>query len=124
MLGAETSSLIGSLVMASVWQSALERVNLPKELRRPVWLVADEFQDVVKLPLDLADMAAQARSLGLGLVLAHRYLAQLPAAVKTAVLGTVRSQIVFQLGRDDAGELAPAFAPLTAPTYIPSQHSR
>lgn len=114
ILGAETSSLIGSLVMASVWQSALERVNLPKELRRPVWLVADEFQDVVRLPLDLADMAAQARSLGLGLVLAHQYLAQLPAAVKTAVLGTVRSQIVFQLGRDDAGELAPAFAPLTA----------
>lgn len=114
ILGAETSSLIGSLVMASMWQSALERVNLPKELRRPVWLVADEFQDVVRLPLDLADMAAQARSLGLGLVLAHQYLAQLPTAVKTAVLGTVRSHIVFQLGRDDAGELAPAFAPLTA----------
>lgn len=57
---------------------------------------------------------ARARSLGLGLVLAHQYLAQLTTPVKTAVLGTVRTQIVFQLERDDAHELAPAFAPLTA----------
>jgi hypothetical protein len=114
ILGAEASSLIGALVMASVWQAAQARVNLPQAQRRPVWLVADEFQETVRLPLDLTDMAARARSLGLGLVLAHQYLAQLTASVKTAVLGTVRTQIVFQLERDDAQELAPAFAPLTA----------
>lgn len=112
ILGGEVSGLIGALVMASVWQVAQARVNLPKDQRRPVWLVADEFQETVRLPLDLADMAARARSLGL--VLAHQYLAQLPAPVKTAVLGTVRTQIAFQLGRDDATELAAAFAPLTA----------
>lgn len=114
ILGGEISGLIGALVMACVWQAAQARVNLPKQQRRPVWLIADEFQETVRLPLDLADMAARARSLGLGLVLAHQYLAQLPTAVKTAVLGTVRTQIVFQLGRDDATELAATFAPLTA----------
>jgi Type IV secretion-system coupling protein DNA-binding domain len=114
ILGAEACSLIGALVMASVWQAAQARVNLPKAQRTPFWLVADEFQETVRLPLDLADMAARARSLGLGLVLAHQYLAQLTATVKTAVLGTIRTQVVFQLERDDAGELAPAFAPLTA----------
>jgi hypothetical protein len=114
ILGAEACSLIGALVMASVWQAAQARVNMPKSERRPVWLVADEFQETVRLPLDLADMAARARSLGLGLVLAHQYLAQLPESVKTAVLGTVRTQIAFQLERNDARELAPAFAPLTA----------
>lgn len=114
ILGAEVCALIGALVMASVWQAAQSRVNLSKQQRRPVWLVADEFQEPVRLPLDLADMAARARSLGLGLVLAHQYLGQLTTTVKTAVLGTVRTQVVFQLARDDAAELAPAFAPLTA----------
>jgi Type IV secretion-system coupling protein DNA-binding domain len=114
ILGAEACSLIGALVMASVWQAAQARVNLPKTQRTPFWLVADEFQETVRLPLDLADMAARARSLGLGLVLAHQYLAQLPESVKTAVLGTIRTQIVFQVERDDAHALAPAFAPLTA----------
>lgn len=47
-------------------------------------------------------------------MLAHQYIGQLTLSVKTAVLGTVRTQIVFQLERDDAHELAPAFAPLTA----------
>ncbi|MDQ3763033.1 MAG: type IV secretion system DNA-binding domain-containing protein [Actinomycetota bacterium] len=114
ILGAEACALIGALVMASVWQAAQARVNLPKAHRTPFWLVADEFQETVRLPLDLADMAARARSLGLGLVLAHQYLAQLTTTVKTAVLGTIRTQIVFQLERDDATELAPAFTPLTA----------
>lgn len=114
LLGAETSSLIGSLVMSSVWQAALARANLPKEQRRPCWLYIDEFQDVVHLPIDLADMLAQARGLGLGLVLAHQYLAQLPADIKAAVTGTTRTHIVFQLGHTDAAELAPNFAPLTA----------
>ena len=114
VLGTEACSLLGALVMASVWQAAQARVNMPKAERTPFWLVADEFQETVRLPLDLADMAARARGLGLGLVLAHQYLAQLTGTVKTAVLGTVRTQIAFQLERDDAGELAPAFAPLTA----------
>jgi hypothetical protein len=114
LLGAETSSLIGSLVMASVWQATLRRANTPTTRRRPFWLYIDEFQDIVKLPIDLADMLAQARGLGLGLTLAHQYLAQLTPELKNAVLGTTRSQIMFQLGHHDAKELAASFAPLTA----------
>lgn len=58
-------------------------------------------------------MLSQARGLGLGVTLAHQYVAQLPEAVKAAVLGTVQSQIVFALKRIDAQTLAPDFAPLT-----------
>lgn len=114
LLGAETSGLIGSLIMASVWQATLSRANMPQDRRRPVWLYIDEFQDIVKLPIDLADMLAQARGLGLGLILAHQYLAQLSPELKTAVIGTARSQVVFQLGHADAKELAVGFTPLTA----------
>lgn len=113
-LGTETANLLGSLLVSSLWQTTLARVAVPAERRRPVFAYIDEAQDVVRLPLALADMLAQARGLGLGLTLAHQYLAQLPESVRAAVLGTVRTQIVFATELDDARVLAPRFAPLTA----------
>lgn len=112
-LGPETAQLVGSLLVASVWQLALGRVKIPPERRRPVWLYADEFQETVRLPIDLADMLAQARALGLGLILAHQHLGQLPEALKTAVLSTARTQLAFQLDYDDATTLSRSFGPLT-----------
>jgi hypothetical protein len=112
-LGIETAQLVGSLLVASVWQVTLARVRIPAELRQPAWLHADEFQETVRLPIDLADMLAQARGFGLGLILAHQHLGQLPAAVKSAVLATARTQVLFQLDYDDATVMEPRFAPLT-----------
>lgn len=114
LLGADTSGLIGALVMSSVWQATLSRANLPSHRRRPFWLYIDEFQDVVRLPLDLADMCAQARGLGLGLTLAHQFLGQLSGELKGSIIGTVRSHLVYQVGHTDAKELAASFEPLTA----------
>jgi len=114
ILGAETTALVGSLVLAAVWQATLSRANVPRERRRPAWLYADEFQEVMRLPLDLADMLTQARGLGLGLTLAHQYIGQLTPELKHAVLGTARSQAVFQVEHEDALTLAHRFAPLTA----------
>jgi Type IV secretion-system coupling protein DNA-binding domain len=113
-VGTETAQLLGALLVASLWQTTLARVAVPAAKRRPVFMYLDEFQDVLKLPLELADMLAQARGLGVGLVLAHQHLGQLPDAVKTAVLGTARTQITFQLDHDDARALERRLAPLTA----------
>jgi Type IV secretion-system coupling protein DNA-binding domain len=113
LLGAETAALIGSLVMATVWQATLARAATSKSQRHPVWMYLDEFQNIVRLPIDLADMLAQARGFGLGLTLAHQYLGQLPPEIKAAILGTTRSQLIFQVESHDATELAPRFAPLT-----------
>lgn len=111
-IGVETAQLLGALLVASLWRATLARVVTPSSRRRPVFLYLDEFQDMIKLPLDLADMLAQARGLGVGLVLAHQHLGQLPDAVKTGV-GTARTQIAFQLDHDDARSLERRFAPLT-----------
>jgi hypothetical protein len=112
-LGTETANLLGSLLVSALWQATLARVCVDAAKRRPVFAYIDEAQDIVRLPLAIADMLAQARGLGLGLTLANQYLAQLPESVKAAVLGTVRTQVTFAVEHEDAGVLARRFAPLT-----------
>lgn len=112
LIGTETAALLSSLMLSSLWQTALGRVRTPKDKRRPFWLYIDEAAEVVRLPLDLADMMGEARGLGLGLTLAMQHLSQLPADVRSAMLATVRSQVVFQIDDPaDAAVLAKSFAP-------------
>ena len=111
VVGSETAQLLGSLLVAGLWNGALRRAAIPQQARRPVWAYLDEFQDVLRMGGDVADALAQARGLGLGLVLAHQYLGQLPPALQAAVMGTVRSSITFQLDYEDARVLERRFAP-------------
>jgi hypothetical protein len=111
-LGAETAGLLGTLLLAALWQAILGRVALQPSERHPVLVYVDEAQAVLKLPVDLADMLAQARGMGVSFTLAHQHLGQIEdKQVKSALLGTVRSQIVFQAMREDAATLAPSYAP-------------
>jgi hypothetical protein len=115
VVGSETASLAGSLVMASLWNAALKRAGIPAAARRPAWAYLDEFQDILRIGGDIADALSQARALGFGLTLAHQYLGQLPPALQTAVMSTVRSSVTFQLDHDDAKSLERRFLPnLTA----------
>lgn len=115
LLGAETAALASSLMFSSLWLALLARARLPAEQRRPFWLYVDEASEVVRLPLDLADVMSEARGLGGGLTLAMQHLRQLPPPVRDAMLATVRSQVVFQVQQADAKLLARSFEPgLTA----------
>jgi hypothetical protein len=102
LIGPEAAALLGSLFVAELWQAVLGRGAVAPERRHPVIVYADEFQDYVHLPTDMADALAQARGLGVGLTLAHQHLAQLPASVRAAVLANARSRVCFQLSSDDA----------------------
>jgi hypothetical protein len=102
LIGPEAAALLGSLFVAELWQAVLGRGAIAPERRHPVIVYADEFQDYVHLPTDMADALAQARGLGVGLTLAHQHLAQLPAPVRAAVLSNARSRICFQLPAEDA----------------------
>ncbi len=110
-IGTETATLAGSLLVAAFWQAALGRVAIAPMMRRPFFLFLDEFQDVVRLSDSLPDLLSQARGMGIGTVLANQFLAQLPDSVRSAVLGTVRSQVAFQTEYDDARLLERRFAP-------------
>jgi hypothetical protein len=111
-LGSEAAGLLGALVVSGFWRATLERITVAEEQRHPVMAYLDEFQTYLRLPLDLADMLAQARGLGVGITLSHQYLAQLNDTTKAAVLGTVRSQVVFQLQPEDAKSVSARFLPL------------
>jgi hypothetical protein len=105
-LGPETSALLGSLVISQLWQAILGRSAMPPEQRRPVFVVLDEFQSYLHLPLDLADALAQARGLGVGFALAHQYMHQLNAGMRSAVLANAQSRIAFRLPSEDARLIA------------------
>ncbi len=106
LLGPETSSLLGSLVVSQLWQAILGRAAIAPERRHPVFVYVDEFQTYLHLPVDLADAWAQARGLGVGFALAHQYSHQLEPAMRSAVLANAQSRIAFRLPSEDARLIA------------------
>jgi hypothetical protein len=114
LIGPEAAALLGSLTVSQLWQAALGRVRIPADKRTPVMVYIDEFQDYLHLPTDIADVLAQARGLGMGLTLAHQHLAQLPVALRSAVMANARSRVCFQLGSEDARLIAASSADIEA----------
>jgi len=113
-LGPEAASLLGSLVVAQLWQVTQERAGIPAERRHPVMVYIDEVQDYLHLPTDLGDALAQARGLGVGFTLAHQFLGQLSPAMRGAVMSNARSKVCFQLAQEDAVQMVkghPELAP-------------
>lgn len=106
LLGPETSALLGSLVMSQLWQAILGRAAIAPERRHPVFVVVDEFQNYLHLPVDLADALAQARGLGVGFALAHQFLHQLDPTMRSSVLANAQSRVAFRLPGEDARAIA------------------
>jgi hypothetical protein len=106
LLGPETSSLLGSLVVSQLWQAVLGRAAIDPDRRHPVFVYVDEFQDYMHLPLDFADALTQARGLGVGFVAAHQYMHQLDPAMRSAVLANAQSRVAFRLPGEDARLIA------------------
>ena len=107
VLGPESARLLGSLIVGQLWPLVLGRAKLLVTRRPVVGVFIDEVQDYLRLPVDLADALAQARSLGVGFCLAHQYRAQLPTELKAAIDTNCRNKIVFGLtSADDARDMA------------------
>jgi hypothetical protein len=111
ILGEETAKLLGSFVVAQVWQTALHRARLGQAARVDATLVVDECQNFLNLPRSFDEMLAEARGYRLSMVLAHQHLGQLPKELREAVSANARSKVWFSMGPEDAHGLARHVAP-------------
>lgn len=110
-LGEETTRLVGSLVVARVWQETTARARLPQQSRADCALYMDECQNFLNLPYPLQDMLAEARGFRLSMVLAHQHLGQLGRDLHDGISANARSKIFFNASPEDARELARHTAP-------------
>ncbi|GII52843.1 hypothetical protein Pth03_12320 [Planotetraspora thailandica] len=114
VLGDDSARLLGSLLLAQVWQAAARRARLG-HARSPAALYVDETQNFLNLPHTLSEMLAEARAYRLSMVLAHQHLAQLPRDLRQAISSDARNKIYFSLSPEDAREVEHHFSPhLTA----------
>jgi hypothetical protein len=99
-LGDDASRLLGALITAFISSVAMGRANLPAAQRRDFVLFIDEAQNF--LSDALASILSESRKYGLGLVLSHQFLDQLPPRLQSAVLGNAGTTICFALCGEDA----------------------
>lgn len=115
LIGSETATLLGCLVLTSLWQAATERARLPLAERHPFGLYVDEVQDFAAAPIPWDELFAQGRKYGLSLTIAHQNLDQLDRSLREVILANARSKAVFALSASDARVMERSFAPaLTA----------
>jgi hypothetical protein len=106
LLGEDTSRLLGSLVLAQVWQAATARASVPPDQRRDATLVIDECQNFLTLASSLDSMLAEARKYRLSLVLSHQDLAQFPKELLAAASSNARNKVYFTVAPEDAHVLS------------------
>ncbi|PBC38616.1 hypothetical protein CJ179_39195 [Rhodococcus sp. ACS1] len=124
VIGPESAQLLGAIVLAELWQAIRERAGSPEDTRIPVLVYIDEVQDYLRLPTDLGDALAQARSLRAGFHLSHQYEKQLPTAMLDAFRNNARSRICFQLQAGDAKDMAAGQSVLAPEDFgsLPAHH--
>ena len=99
-LGDDASGLIGSLLLTKLQLAAQAR----RSDASAFIVYADEFQ---RFATDsISTVLAESRKFGLGLVLAHQYLGQLPESLRDAMFGNVGTVLAFRLGYQDARVVA------------------
>ena len=108
-LGADTSNLLGAMLVSMIGLAAFSRADTPEAERYPFFVYVDEFQNFTTL--SFAVMLSELRKYGVGLVLAHQYVHQLSVDVREAVFGNCGTLIMFRVGGSDAPYLARELLP-------------
>jgi hypothetical protein len=106
LLGAQSATLLGSLVVSQLWQHALAQTALAMHHRQPVSVYLDEAQTFLHLDADLGEALEQSRSLHVAWHLAHQYRRQMPGDLLAGIDANTRNKIVFTLEHTDAKAVA------------------
>ena len=99
-LGSDTKEVLGSLMLAMLLMTSLQRSHLKQADRTPFSIFADECHMFVSADA-IEQMIVQARKFKVRLTIAHQYLAQFNNR-KIDALSTTGSSIVGRVNKDDS----------------------
>jgi hypothetical protein len=108
-MGAQNSSLIGSLIIWKLYEAAMSRADTAVESRQDFYFYIDEFQNFATD--SFGEILSESRKYRLCLTFANQFLGQLPGSVKQTVFGNVSNLVAFRLGSEDAGIVADELKP-------------
>ena len=117
VLGADVSSLLGSLIVSSISLAALSRKAVPEKQRVPFKLYADEVHNFIH-GVDFPTLLSEARKYKLSVVAATQTIAQLPQDSASALFGNCATLISFRVGGQDAEILNLEFAKTVSPSQL------
>ena len=100
---------MGSLLVNAVQHAAMRRAIVPEEERVDFACYLDEFHNFTTDAF--AAILSELRKYHVGFVLSGQFLAQMHPSVRAAIIGNIGTLVAFQVGHEDAEELAPVFAP-------------
>ncbi len=114
-IGEDKTALLGSLIVAKIYLSALKRSKQPESQRKDFYLYIDETQNITTKVLN--SIYSETRKYRLNLITSNQYLFQLSPSIKEGILGNVGTLMCFRLGSSDALELHKEFAGGTIDGY-------
>jgi len=102
LIGEENSQMLGKLVLAKLYQSALGRQNLNASERHPHYVFMDEFHNFISP--SFSGILTGIRKYGLGLTCACQNLVQLKkvSGLQETILSNAFIRTVFRVGDEDA----------------------
>jgi len=110
-IGEDTSSFLGSLIIAKLQLAALNRVHIPQEKRTDFFLYIDEFQNFATMTF--AQILSEARKYRLNTILAHQTISQIEDKdLLQVILANVGTVISFRTSNPtDERTILPLFTP-------------
>lgn len=110
-LAEANARFLGTVLMAKILQTAMQRTKVSPEKRRLFYLYVDEFQSLATESFVL--LLSEARKFGIGLILANQFISQIKdERIVQSVFGNVGTLISFRIGHEDAEIIAPHFVPV------------
>jgi hypothetical protein len=99
--------LVGSMLMAELWDEIQARARLDVADRTPFIIYLDEFHNWVNGLTDFSEVLNENRKYGAGFVLLHQQISQIKSlAVREAAAMSTRSKLTLQTGFVDAAIMA------------------
>jgi hypothetical protein len=114
----EILNFFGTMFTAFISKAIFSRDDIREVERVPHLLILDEFERFVANEGDMKKFLEMARSYGLGLVLAHQSVEQIPKKLLGMIQDNTFSQISLNLGTGSNKEIAPMFPGTTSEDFI------